>query len=141
PHRSRRDETVRPARQNAVRVGIVLLKQPAQIDAVTARINEGIEFSFRRDGELQALESVPFDSERTRDAEHAGTGVEINEGDRVAEYVVHPAKIAGRRQSEFRSHQSQAMRVARAQHQPMLSKGHWSRVTIGRRVAYGQDSH
>src|SRR4029079_14449571 len=110
-------------------------------DAIAARIYEGIEFGLGRDGELQALGTVSFDPERARDAEHRGAVVEINERNGVAEYVVHPAQIAGRRQGEFRSHQPQVMGVAWTQHQPMLPEFHWPRVTVGRRVAYGQNSH
>jgi hypothetical protein len=119
----------------------VLFEQAAEIDAVAARIDEGIEFGFRRDREHRAFDAVAFDLERADDRQRVGGALEIDQRDRVAEHVVHPAHVARRRQRQFGGHQAQVVAVARAQHQPVLAEGDRARVAIGGGVANGQDPH
>ena len=51
-----------------------------------------------------------------------GRRFEIDQRDRIAEHVVHPAHLAVRRERELGADQAQVVAVARAQHQPVLAE-------------------
>ena len=124
-----------------LRIGKVLFEQAAEIDAVAARIDEGIEFGLRRDREHRAFDAVAFDLERAGDAEQGAGGLEVDQRDRIAEHVVHPAHVARRRQRQLGRHQPQVVRIARPQHQPVLAEGDRPGVAVGGGVADGQGLH
>ena len=79
----------------------MLFEQAAEIDAVAARIDEGVEFGLGRDREHRPFDAVAFDLQRADDVERVGRRLEIDQRDRIAEHVVHPAHDAGRRQRQL----------------------------------------
>ena len=96
------DELPRPFVDHAARIRIVALAQAAEIGAVVGRMHERIGLRLGRDRKVEPRQRIALDGERRRDGELGRRLVEIDQRDRIAEHVVQPAHLAGRRDAQAR---------------------------------------
>ena len=134
-------EAARPRSQPVVRIRILTLEQPAEIDAIVRRIDERVAHRVGGDLERRTLDHEGLDLEIALDAQFGRGLGKRSDRNRIAEHVIDPAHRRGRRDFQAGLDEPKVVTVARPQHEPMIAEPDRAAVTIDGRMTDIENGH